>query len=360
MLHSLPDCPVNNYDKEWLEKTFVWFETKLGKSFVKSKEYFIPAAYTFKYNNFSSHEAIRYFINFICVFIEFDPALIDFTILWNELPGDDEGLPDDFDVTADLNFEEESVLPVVNNEGKYVVEITEEMLSDFDGTFVSLVNQITYICLFHKKIFTFYNLHMVNYAAVLLGFGLPNANAFVRTWQWSDSRHSSWQIARNGILNHRMYGYLFALLVKYRNNTSEPWLTFLTPDVANFYTGASAFLQANNTLMQMPAHAKDEEVFIEKYFDEGGRVSTLAHVVNNKMEGHATFFYENGLLWSELIYKNDVPYTVLSNYNPFNEAVEKGSLFEGNGTLFIYRADGNLEEIETYKNGEKVKSEFFD
>ena len=179
MLYTVSECPVNNYDKEWIEKALVWFETKLGKSFIKNKDYFVPSAYSFRHSDFNSHEAIQYFINFICNYIDFDSGLISFTILWNDLPGDDEGLPDDFDVNADYTSADDKTLPIINSEGKYVVEITEEMLSDFDGTFVSLVNQITYIHLYHKKIFTFYNLHMVNYAAVLLGFGLPNANAFV-------------------------------------------------------------------------------------------------------------------------------------------------------------------------------------
>jgi hypothetical protein len=325
MLYTPPNCPVNAYDKEWIEKTLVWFEEKLGSNFIKNREYFIPAAQTFRYSNFNSHEAIQYFVNFICSYIELDASLVTFSIIWNELPGDEGGLPDDFDVhAADDDPDDPMPLPVLNDEGKYIVAITEDMLDDFDGIFLSLSFQIPYIWLFHKKVFTFYNKYMVNYAAVAADLGIPAANIFVRTWQWSGLQHSAWRVSSLGALSHRMYGYLFALLVKYRNKPAEPWLQYLTADVSGFYKEAVSYLEAQHAVLQLPAHAANEEVFIDQYFYEGGGLSLIAHIVNNSMEGHAVSFYENGQLWSEIMYKNDRPYTELSNYNPFDEPVEKG------------------------------------
>jgi hypothetical protein len=359
MLYTRPECPVDEYDKEWIEKTFVWFEEKLGKEFIKNKEYLIPVNYKFKYNNFNSHEAIQYFIDFICIYIDLNTSLIEFSVLFSEISEGD-GLPEDFDVDSMEEFIDETPLVVLNHKGKFTVEIGEDMLDDFDGTFLSLVFQLTCIKLFHNKVLHFYNEYLINYAMVLMGFGIVNANTFVRTWQWRGLSYSAWRVSSLGVLNHRIYGYLFALLVKYRQKESELWLTYLIPDVTKFYIAASAFLDANNDtgISIFPSYAKDEEVFIEKYFYEGGGVYLIAHVINGKMEGVASFYHKNGFLWSKRIYRNNIPYTVISNYNRFDEPVEKGTLLEGNGTLYIYKDNGNLEEIETYKDGVKVSSQF--
>jgi outer membrane protein assembly factor BamB len=196
---------------------------------------------------------------------------------------------------------------------------------------------------------------------VLYGFGILMANTFVRTEQWKGLRYAAWKVRRLGFLNHRMYGYMFALLLKYREEDEQPWQKYFCTDVDNFYRQASKFLDEQMEEGHYPIRSgvtiKDEEVFFEKYFYEGGGLQLIAHVIDKKYEGLATFYHQNGLLWSERIYKNGIPFTVLSNYNPFDEAVEKGTLFEGNGTLYIYKADGNLDVVETYKDGVKIKVE---
>jgi hypothetical protein len=354
MLYAIPGCPVDNYDKDWIEKTLVWYEEKLGKTFIKNREYLIPANYKFKHLDFKSHEAIQYFIDFICSYLDLDPALVGFEIQWYEAIDDGEGLPDDFDVDAIEDADDEEPVQILIKEGKYIIEIGEDLLDDFDGAFYTLASQLTYISLTHKKVFTFYNALMINYAMVLLGFGVMSANIFVRTWQWHGLRYSAWATRGFGIINHRMYGYLFAFLIKYRNKPAEPWLQYLASDVVNFYNDAAEFLEENNSLLQLPIHAKDEQVFIEKSFHEGGAVRLITHVVNNKLEGSSVSFYENGMVWHELIYKNNVPYTVLSNHNPYDELVEKGTLLKGNGTLYIYNPDGNLNRIEEYRDGNRI------
>lgn len=67
--------------------------------------------------------------------------------------------------------------------------------------------------------------------------------------------------------------------------------------------------------------------------------------------GKYTFKYEDGKIWSEVIYKDGFPWEVLSNYNRNGVLQEKGTLKNGNGTLFIYDKEGKLMYIFHHKNG---------
>jgi len=354
MLYDKPQCPVDGFEKAWIENALTWFEQKLGKDFISNKKIFIPSNYKFEYSYFDSHEAIQYFIEFICTYINADPSLIEFHLVWN---GDIEPFEsvdkegESFGTFYDYNF---------NAEGKYEIVIEENTLRDFDGTFINLAYKLTYIKLLHQKIFTFENVYMVNYAMVLHGFEILMANAFVRTAQWNGFGYSAWSAKRFGLINHPMYGYMFAVLSKYRKE-EENWNQYLCTDVKNFYAQAREFLtieneeeakQKNNSI-----YVKDEDVFFEELIYENGGIYLIAHLKDNKYEGVATFYHKNGTLWGERIYKDDRPFTVLSNYNRYGDIVEKGTLRNGNGTLYIYKHNGNLKTIEIYKDGIKISAQ---
>ena len=80
----------------------------------------------------------------------------------------------------------------------------------------------------------------------------------------------------------------------------------------------------------------------------------IAHYKNGQYEGLMTFYHQNGKLWSERIYRNGMPYTVLFNHGSDGDPVEKGTLNEGNGTLHIYNPNGSLLRIEEYRNSERI------
>jgi hypothetical protein len=70
--------------------------------------------------------------------------------------------------------------------------------------------------------------------------------------------------------------------------------------------------------------------------------------------GTKSINYNDGKIWSERVYRNGVPWTVLSNFNNEGKPQEKGSLKDGNGTLYIYDEKSKLIEIITYENGSLI------
>ncbi len=72
--------------------------------------------------------------------------------------------------------------------------------------------------------------------------------------------------------------------------------------------------------------------------------------------GSFTYSYPKGNTWSERIYKSGNPWTVVSNFDAKGNVQEKGTLFEGNGSLYIYDEKSKLILIKHYKDGHLVKN----
>jgi hypothetical protein len=75
--------------------------------------------------------------------------------------------------------------------------------------------------------------------------------------------------------------------------------------------------------------------------------------------GKYVYRYDNGKIWSEVIYKNGFAWEVISNYKENGIPQEKGTLKNGNGTANLYDKDGKLKLIFHYKNGHMVSYEKF-
>ncbi|MDO6603177.1 hypothetical protein [Arenibacter palladensis] len=70
-----------------------------------------------------------------------------------------------------------------------------------------------------------------------------------------------------------------------------------------------------------------------------------------KFNGEYTFYYPNGKLWSKRIYKDGLPWTVLSNYNSKGQIQDKGTLIEGEGYLYAWNEKGTFAEVINCSKG---------
>ncbi len=71
-----------------------------------------------------------------------------------------------------------------------------------------------------------------------------------------------------------------------------------------------------------------------------------------KYSGEYVFYYSNGNIWSKRIYKNGLPWTVMSNFDLNGNPQEKGTLKNGEGTLYFWNENGTYAEVLTFKNGD--------
>ncbi len=67
--------------------------------------------------------------------------------------------------------------------------------------------------------------------------------------------------------------------------------------------------------------------------------------------GDYRYYHPNGKLSHHYIYNNGLPWKVVEVNDPFGVPVQKGTLNNGSGTLYIYDEYGNKESVTTFRNG---------
>lgn len=64
-----------------------------------------------------------------------------------------------------------------------------------------------------------------------------------------------------------------------------------------------------------------------------------------KYNGEYTFYYPDGKVWSKRIYKDGLPWNILSNYNIKGEPQEKGTLKDGEGQILVWNKKSTRAEV---------------
>lgn len=90
------------------------------------------------------------------------------------------------------------------------------------------------------------------------------------------------------------------------------------------------------------------------YYDDG-TVQQIEQYSNNELNGTFEYYHTNGQIWTQRIYKNGLPWTVISNFNRNGKKRPAGTLKNGSGTLKIYDRDDNLVRTEKYVEGIEEK-----
>lgn len=92
------------------------------------------------------------------------------------------------------------------------------------------------------------------------------------------------------------------------------------------------------------------------YF-ENGKVAATNNYIGGKKEGVEIINHDNGQLWSEKRYVADNIVEIISNFDNAGKPLDKGTLSNGNGTVFYYTELGVLSEVDYYANGKFIKTE---
>jgi hypothetical protein len=141
-------------------------------------------------------------------------------------------------------------------------------------------------------------------------------------------------------------------------------------------SGSPLYMLENSILIGMVKQIKND--YIDAYTKEGVLLATypynagFTYCVSIKTileflniclnfapieNGIYSYRYKNGMVKSRTEYKDGKTWNAVSAFDLRGNALDKGTLREGNGTLKIYDENGKAEEIEYYKNGKLIKKE---
>ena len=92
------------------------------------------------------------------------------------------------------------------------------------------------------------------------------------------------------------------------------------------------------------------------YYSNGNR-QCVCNYLNNKRAGQSAIYWDNGQLFSKEEYREGLLWQVFERYQKDGQKMDIGTFKDGNGTIKDYNDKGSLEQIDTYINGVKVKTE---
>ena len=85
-----------------------------------------------------------------------------------------------------------------------------------------------------------------------------------------------------------------------------------------------------------------------------GKVKQVVNYINGEVDGVYEIYYSNGQLWAKIKYSTGKPWESLEHYFNDGTPVGKNTLKDGNGQLFSYDENGNLQLTTTYEKGEEL------
>lgn len=119
-------------------------------------------------------------------------------------------------------------------------------------------------------------------------------------------------------------------------------------------TGEWKYYDKEGNLIAIGKYVNDEKVDVWKSFYESGKLKAIVNYLDGKKNGEWKEYHSNGKLSLHLLMKNDKFYEIINIYDSNGKSIEKGSLKNGNGTVYIYDADANLLKVYNFENGKFI------
>jgi antitoxin component YwqK of YwqJK toxin-antitoxin module len=92
---------------------------------------------------------------------------------------------------------------------------------------------------------------------------------------------------------------------------------------------------------------------VGREFYENGQLTEEVNFNNDKFHGTRKYFYPNGHLWIEQVFKDGLDWEIVANYTEDGKRRDAGTLKNGNGTVIYYNEDGTVREVSTFVQGEQ-------
>jgi hypothetical protein len=221
-----PRCPLDTWEKAWVEWRMRWLAGKLGPDRMLQAEVILPGDEHFPDPYDGTPEAARLMMDRLCGYLGVGSGSIGFEV-W---PGDDlPGARGHYDRTA----------------GPATIRVAQSVLADPMQLAATLAHELSHEILLGGGLLspeaTDHQM-VIDLLPAFLGVGIFAANATVHEAHHKDGLITWWKIGKHGYLPARMHGYAMALFC-YARWTEPDWACHLRPDAASALHGGLRYLR---------------------------------------------------------------------------------------------------------------------
>jgi hypothetical protein len=233
-------CPVDEVEKQWIEKWMLWFIEQFGADTLQ-KPIVLPEPEYFPEEYHGTPACARKVLARVCQYMGVPPdsAKLDvFTDPQRELA---EHLPPGRVGHAGAAGLYGHSTPG----GRFLLAVEASQLRDGLALIAVLAHEVGHILLLgsgrlrgderdHE--------HLTDLVTVFFGLGIISANAAYQFHQWQTPSKQGWRVSRHGYMSESMYGYALASFAWMRGERRPPWVKYLQPNVRTYLKEALTYV----------------------------------------------------------------------------------------------------------------------
>ena len=116
----------------------------------------------------------------------------------------------------------------------------------------------------------------------------------------------------------------------------------------------------NGQLFGIGKYVDNKKTAQWKYYHENGQLQSVGTYLNDEFDGEWKNYHENGAISIIRLWEIGKYMEIISCYDNKGNALEKGTLINGSGTVKNYDVHGYFTETATYLNGVKQENDEFE
>jgi hypothetical protein len=236
-------CPVNDEEKEWLEKAGAWLLKEFSIQ-IDNVTIVLPTPEFFPDTYRGEEDDIKTLLRRVCSYMGVNADRLSLDLFSDEQKKLRHHLP---------SFESSQRSAAgLYREGEDTIRIS--LSTDYLGDPMTMVAVIAHelghvLLLADKKIARDRkdHEHLTDLLTVFLGLGIFTANSAFRFTQWSGGFKQGWQAQRLGYLTEPMFGYALALFAYTRKESKPSWSKYLEGNAKHHFKAGLSYLQGRQS-----------------------------------------------------------------------------------------------------------------
>ena len=221
------DLPVNQEQKDWIEKSFLWLLDTFGRDYFLKHQTILPEPSFFPNKYDGTEESVDVIVKRVCGYMDVNPDLIEVS----------------FFVQQDQSREEHGQAGLYysksSTETRKKIALNVDSFKNPTKLVGTIAHELGHVILLGGgKIDRNREDHeyLTDLLTVFLGLGIFTANSAFQFSHWQDSQARSWwQTSAAGYLSEETYGYSLAAYAWMRNDMKASWSKYLAMNVAHYF-----------------------------------------------------------------------------------------------------------------------------